>query len=75
MNLGRAAFKPAHDVHILEIPRKDHNRERAGHLVFTEVDEMNRSARNPDPQDSSGDALHFADMPLGFMYSNTVGRE
>jgi len=68
-----AACQTPHIANIFQIVRENHDRERARHLIFAEVEKVNACGTHSNAQDFAGHAPGFADMLTGFSYGNAIG--
>jgi hypothetical protein len=73
VNFDGTAGEAADVADILQAGREDHYRERAGHLVFAEVEEMDALRTYFYFEDFSGDAFGFANVLARFVYGDAVG--
>lgn len=73
MNFDGASGEAADITDIFQAGREDYHREGTGHLVLTEVEEVDAFRTNLDSEDFSGDALGFADVLVGFVNGDAVG--
>ena len=62
MNLYVPPFQATHIANIFQAVREHHHGERAGHLIFTKVEEVDAFASHRDAMDFAGHAPGFADM-------------
>lgn len=72
LDFDRAAGESPYVADILQIMGKDHYCERAGHLVFAEVKEMDAACADLDPEDFACHAFRFADMLAGFADGDAI---
>lgn len=68
-----ASGETADIADIFQVMRKNYDRERTAHDIFTEVQEVNAFVSNVDADDLPGDAFRFADVLDGFVDGNAVG--
>ena len=73
MNFDGAAGQAANVADIFQAGREDDDRERAGHLIFAEVEEVNAFRADFHSEDFSRDAFGFADVLAGFVDGDAVG--
>ena len=67
MNLYIAACKAANIAYVFEVVWEDHDRERAGHLVFAEIEEADAFAPHRDAAHLSTHALGFPNVSAGLL--------
>ena len=73
MDFDDASCEAADVAYILQVGRKDHDREGAGHLIFAEVHEMHPFGADFHAQDFSGHAFSFSDVLAGLANGEAVG--
>lgn len=74
VNFDRVASEAANVADVFQIGREDHNREGAGHLILTEIEEMNAFRANFDVQHFPGDAFGLADVLVGLVDRDAIAR-
>src|SRR5271165_7034894 len=74
-NFDQAARQAADVADIFQITGEDHHRERARHVIFAEVEEMNAARANLDAEHFSRDAPGFADVLARFVDRDAIGGE
>ncbi len=72
-NFDGAAREPAYVADILQIVGEDHDRERARHLIFTEIEEVDTLDSDFHSNYFSCHAFRFADVLSGFVDGYAVG--
>lgn len=68
-----AAGEAADVSYIFEVMAEDHHRERTGHLVFAEIQEVDAFYAYAYLQDFALYAIRFANVLRGFMNGKAVG--
>ncbi len=72
MDFDHLSGEAADVAYIFQVVREDHYGERASHLVFAEVDEVDASGSDFHAQDFSHHALGFADVLAGGLDGEAV---
>jgi hypothetical protein len=60
-------------AYIFKVGREDHDRKRAGHLIFAEIDEVHAPGAGFHPQHFADDAFGFADVLAGVANGKAIG--
>ncbi|HYL15362.1 MAG TPA: hypothetical protein VEV41_20165, partial [Terriglobales bacterium] len=74
VNLNHAACQAADVAHIFQVMREDHDGKGTRHFVFAEVEEVDSLLADFNPQNLSRHAFGLADMTVGFVDRDAVGR-
>jgi len=68
-----AAFQTAHVAHVFQVVGEDHDRERAGHLIFAKIKEVDSFAAYGNAMYFAGHTLGLTDVLAGSLDGEAVG--
>ena len=75
MDFDHLSGEAADVAYVFQVVREDHDSEGAGHLIFTEVDEVDASGSDFHAQDFAYHTFGFADVLAGGLNREAVGGE